>query len=428
MNRAKRIVPFVAFSLLLLVNVAAPTMAFSTNSPLLPDAHLPLRYIAPQQGHQGGGGNGGGKGGGGGSGGGSSSCTSTMPGAIGVAYTPSQIKTAYDYGTSTGAGETIAIIDAYGSSTLTSDVACFDSTFGLSASQLSIVTPFGKVHGSNSNWGLETTLDVEWAQAMAPAANILLIITPSASLSYLINDAVPYAVSQGANVISMSWGSYENQLSCSTLAQESAYFASATSAGAIPVAASGDNGAYNGNTLSVLYPASDPNVVSTGGTSLTTSSGQYSGEVVWDTSSTEATGGGVSSCFAEPSYQSNAGVTVSTVSGPQSVTGRVVPDVSYNADPYTGYWVFDTNGFTGWVQVGGTSAAAPQWSAIMADAKSAGASISGTSIHEQIYSLLGSSSVHDITQGNNNYYIATSGYDATTGVGTPVEISVVAAW
>lgn len=424
----KRAVPLIAFSLLLLVNVAAPTMAFSTNSPLLPDAHLPLRHIAPQQGHQGGGG-GGGKGGGGGSGGGSGSCTSTLPGAVGVAYTPSQIKTAYDYnGQYNGAGKTIAIIDAYGSSTLSSDLSCFDSTFGLPAATLSVVTPFGKVRGSNSNWGMETTLDVEWAHAMAPGASILLIITPSASLSYLINDAVPYAVNHGADVISMSWGSYEDQLSCTTWDQESAYFASAVSAGAIPVAASGDNGAFNGNTLSVLYPASDPNVVGTGGTSLTTSaSGAYSSEVVWDTSPTEATGGGVSTCFPEPSYQSSAGVTVTSASGPQPANGRVVPDVSYDSDPNTGYWVYDTNGFTGWVQVGGTSAAAPQWSAIFADAESAGASISGTSIHGQIYSLTGTS-IHDITSGNNNYYFATTGYDATTGVGSPVESAIVGAW
>ena len=121
-----------------------------------------------------------------------SSSPTTYPG-----YIPIQIWDAYQYSsngvynTSFGSGETIAIIDAYGSPTISSDVNTFDQQFGLPAINLQIVQPFGKV-SRNSGWALETSLDVEWAHAMAPAAKIVLIETPSASNTYLINDAVNY--------------------------------------------------------------------------------------------------------------------------------------------------------------------------------------------------------------------------------------------
>ncbi len=361
-----------------------------------------------------------------GGGGGGSTCTTTLPSANGVSYTPSQIKNAYSYSSANGAGETIAIIDAYGSPTLSSDLACFDTAFGLPTPSLKITEPWGAAKQKNSGWGLETSLDVEWAHAMAPAANILLIVTPSASFTYLVNDAVPYATSHGAKVISMSWGSAESSVGCSTESTESTYFANAVAAGAIPVGASGDNGANDGTGHpTVDYPSADPNVVGAGGTSLTlTGSGAYSGETVWNDAS-GATGGGVSTCFSEPTYQSSHNILVTTSSGSSTPTGRAVPDVSYNADPATGFWVYDTTGYSGWVQVGGTSAAAPQWSAILADALSAGDGINGGNIHGLLYGLIGTSSVHDITSGNNGYYYASQGYDACTGVGSPVESSVV---
>ena len=367
----------------------------------------------------------------GGGGGGGSSCTTTLPAPNGVAYTPSELQKAYSFNTAdTGRGETIAIIDAYGSPSLSSDLACFDSTFGLSAPTLKIVTPFGSVHGKNTGWGLETSLDVEWAHAMAPSATILLIVTPSSSLTYLINDAVPYAVSHGAKVISMSWGAAESTLGCATESTESVYFANAVSAGAILVGASGDSGANDGTSApTVDYPAADPNVVGAGGTTLTTTpTGTWGGEVVWNDAS-GATGGGVSACFGEPGYQSVHKILVTTA-GSVSTTpaGRAVPDVSYDASPYTGVWVYDTSGYSGWVQVGGTSAAAPQGSAIFADALSTGVTdLNGGSVHGLLYDLIGSGNVHDITSGNNGYYYASSGYDACTGIGSPVESGVISA-
>lgn len=390
---------------------------------LLPDAVPMLKVLPLHPGH----------GGGGGGGGGGSTCpTGTpSPGAGSVAYSPAQVQSAYGYSSATGSGETIAIIDAYGSSSLSSDLACFDKTFSLPAPTLSIVQPFGSPHGSNSGWGLETSLDVEWAHAMAPAASILLIVTPSASLTYLINKAIPYATQHGANVVSMSWGAAESSLGCTTESSEASYFSSAVGAGTLLVAASGDSGANDGTSSpTVDYPSADPSVVGAGGTSLTTT-GTYawSAEVAWNDAS-GATGGGVSTCFPEPTYQSSHGIQVTTSSGSSTPGGRAVPDVAYDASPYTGYWVYDTSGYSGWVQVGGTSAASPQWAAIFADtlsSPSATTSLSASNVHGLLYSLLGTSNVHDVTSGNNGAYYAGTGYDSCTGVGSPVEASVVSA-
>lgn len=383
----------------------------SASVSLLPDA-TPLFHVIPTKGGHGGGG------------GGSGGCTTTLPAPNGVAYAPAQVQKAYNYNTAvTGTGETIAIIDAYGDKSISSDLACFDQTFGLPAPpSLTVTVVGGSLRGSNSGWAMETALDVEWAHAMAPGAKILLLVTPSSSFTYMVNDAVPYAVSHGAKVISMSWGAAESSIGCSTENTEDTYFADATQAGAILVGASGDSGANDGtHSPTVDYPAADPNVVGAGGTDLaTTASGAWGSEVVWNDAS-GATGGGVSTCFSEPAYQASAGIHVTTSSGSSTPTGRAVPDVSYDASPYTGFWVWV--GGT-WNQVGGTSDAAPQWAAIFADAQSAGASVDGANVHSAIYSLP-SSDIHDITSGNNGYYYASAGYDACTGIGTPIEGSVI---
>ena len=360
-------------------------------------------------------------------GGGGSSAPTTYPG-----YIPIQIWDAYQYTSngvydpSYGSGETIAIIDAYGSPTISSDVNTFDNAFGLPAINLQIVQPFGKV-SRNSGWALETSLDVEWAHAMAPAAKIVLIETPSASNTYLINDAVNYAYNTThANVISMSWGEAQSGLTSAELAQYSSIFYYVASHGVIPVAASGDSGATDGtNSITVNYPSTDPSVVSAGGTSLvlnnpTSTGASYGYEYAWNSS-----GGGISTYFPEPLYQSNAHI---------NSTGRATPDVSYDANPNTGVWIYDTTtyeGLSGWIQVGGTSASAPQWSAIFADIKSIdGASaISGTNVHQILYSIYSSAdykiAFHDITIGYNGYYYAGPGYDEVTGIGSPVVYELI---
>ncbi len=356
-----------------------------------------------------------------------SSSPTTYPG-----YIPIQIWDAYQYtsngvyNTSFGSGETIAIIDAYGSPTISSDVNTFDQQFGLPAINLQIVQPFGKV-SRNSGWALETSLDVEWAHAMAPAAKIVLIETPSASNTYLINDAVNYAYNTThANVVSMSWGEAESQVSASSLAQFHSIFSYVASHGVILMGASGDNGAKDGTSSpTVDYPAADPAVVGAGGTTLvinnpTSSGGSWGTEYAWNSS-----GGGVSAYFSEPSYQSSAGI---------SLSGRGVPDVSYDANPNTGVWVYDSTvyqGLKGWIQVGGTSAAAPQWAAIFADAQAIQgySSINGGNVHQLLYSIYNSNNYgtafHDITVGYNGAYSAGTGYDEVTGIGSPIVYQLI---
>ncbi|MGC8546869.1 MAG: S53 family peptidase [Thermoplasmata archaeon] len=348
------------------------------------------------------------------------------------AYTPIQIWKAYNYtssgiySSSYGKGETIAIIDAYGSPTISSDVNYFDNYFGLPSVNLTIVTPFGKV-SKNGGWAMETSLDVEWSHAMAPAAHIVLIETPSASNTYLINDAVNYAVNvTHANIISMSWGEAESSLSSSDLSTYDSIFSYAEHHGVILVAASGDNGANDSTTSpTVDFPSADPNVVGAGGTTLnmknlSSTTGSYSSEYAWNSS-----GGGISAYFPEPSYQASAGI---------SISGRGVPDVSYDANPNTGFWIYDTTpyqGINGWGEVGGTSAAAPQWAAIFADSQYIDGynSINGQNVHNLIYSIYSSSNYllafHDITIGYNGYYYAGTGYDEVTGIGSPIVYELI---
>ena len=173
------------------------------------------------------------------------------------------------------------------------------------------------------------------------------------------------------------------------------------------------------------YPSTDPSVVSAGGTSLvlnnpTSTGASYGSEYAWNSS-----GGGISTYFPEPSYQSGAGI---------SASGRASPDVSYDANPNTGVWVYDTTtyeGLSGWIQVGGTSAAAPQWSAIFADIQSIDgtSAINGANVHQILYSIYSSSdystAFHDITVGYNGYYYAGSGYDEVTGIGSPIVYELI---
>mgnify|MGYP001626171500 FL=1 len=358
---------------------------------------------------------------------GSTNTPTTYPG-----YIPIQIWKSYQYtsnGTymaSYGKGITIAIIDAYGSPTIVNDVNYFDNYFNLPRINLTVLTPFGKV-SKNGGWAMETSLDVEWAHAMAPGANIVLIETPSASNTYLINDAINYAVNHThANIVSMSWGEAESLLTGSQLASYDSVFKYAAEHGVILVSASGDNGANDGTSSpTVDYPSADPYVVGAGGTTLnladlSSTNAVYSSEYAWNDS-----GGGISSYFPEPSYQVNAGI---------SISGRGVPDVSYDANPNTGVWIYDTTpyqGINGWGVVGGTSAAAPQWAAIFADIQSLkGTSIiNGQNVHTLLYNIYSSSNYniafHDITYGYNGYYYATSGYDEVTGIGSPVVYQLI---
>jgi subtilase family serine protease len=319
---------------------------------------------------------------------------------------PAQIKKAYGIpSTSQGAGQVIAIIDAYDDPNIESDLGVFSSTFGLPACTtangcFTKVYQNGTRPTADSGWAMEMSLDVEWAHAIAPQAKIILIEAANSSGS--LYQAINLAVANKATVISLSWGGSEFS---GETTYDTAYFKNLT----VPVfVSSGDSGA------GVSYPAASPYVISTGGTQLTLdSNGNYSSETAWSGS-----GGGISAYETEPSYQTGYPI-------PQNGKGRGVPDVAYNASPSTGYSIYDSYGQGGWLVVGGTSASAPQWAALTAIANSARTTnLSG--LNTVLYNAAKTSSstlFNDITRGTNGNcgYLCTAqtGFDYITGFGTP---------
>ena len=334
--------------------------------------------------------------------------TSTTP----TGLTPAQVKAAYGFSSvkfgsvvGNGAGQTIAIVDAYNDPNIKSDLAKFDATFGLAAPpSFKVVNQSGgtTLPQSDRGWAGEIALDVEWAHAIAPAANILLVEASSATMSAL-DAALDYARSAtGVVVVSNSWGGSE----FSTEKSQDVHFTTpAGHAGVTFTVAAGDSGA------GAEYPSSSPDVLSVGGSTLRlTSTGAYSSESVWS-----GGGGGTSRYEGVPSYQSSLGVSM-----------RGAPDVSYDANPSTGFAVYDTYGGSGWAQYGGTSAGAPQWAALIAIADQ-GRALAGKSslanAQDALYSL-SRSDFHDIASGSNGYR-ATSGYDLASGLGSPIANLVI---
>lgn len=372
-------------------------------------------------------------------------------------YTPQEMYRAYNVGQVlasgiTGRGHAIVIIDAFGSPTITHDLEVFDHTFGLpdppSFRQLAPLgsVAFNPANAAMAGWADETTLDVEWAHALAPGAGIVLLTSPVdetqglQGLSQFL-ELERYALShQLGDIISQSWGTTENTLfTPSGQAMLDAYnqfYAEAAQQHVTVLASAGDNGTANATTSgkqiypfpTVLFPASSPWVTAVGGTSLNLSTqGAYQSEVVWNSGPTAgATGGGVSQYFAQPDYQKGLPPLDQTLLHGK----RGVPDIAYDADPHTGNLVYESfrgGNQVGYVIFGGTSIGAPQWAGIIADAdQMAGHSLGF--LNEALYRLgLSADSTrafHDIVQGNNGQsgvagYSATPGWDATTGWGTP---------
>lgn len=307
-------------------------------------------------------------------------------------YSPTTIATAYGFSTSGGTTQTIAIVDAYGASTITSNLQSFSSTFGLPSCTQSngCFTKVNQTGGTSypratSGWALEQSLDVEWAHSLAPRAHILLVEATSASFTNLLA-AVRYGAAH-ANYVSMSWGGTD-------FAGEATYDSNFTKTGVSYFAASGDTAS------SVIYPSSSPDVVSVGGTTLTATGGQWKSETAWSTA-----GGGCSS------YE-----TASTAQSPDSAglcgTHRATPDISLDANPYTGVAVYDTErlttGQSGWIQVGGTSASTAM---IAAHATETAKAVNASTVYG------GTLKVYDVTTGSNGHP-CTNGYDLCTGVGS----------
>ena len=320
-------------------------------------------------------------------------------------FTPAQLVAAYGInqvsfaGTAAnGAGQTIAIVDAYNDPTIASDLHAFDLQFGLADPHLTVVSQNGGQNAlPSATWQLEESLDVEWAHAIAPGANIVFVTTNSAAYSDLFA-GVKYAASlPNVSVISLSWGGPESR---AETAYDNILTTPSGHAGITYFASSGDSGAPGG------FPASSPNVVAVGGTTLTMSGTSYGSESAWSGS-----GGGQSAYEPEPAYQRSV----------QNTGYRTTPDVAFDANPSSGFSVYDST--SGWVKVGGTSAAAPSWAGIAAIINQ-GRALSGQAVYNSNSFLsalykLPSADFHDITTGSNGI-AAKAGYDEVTGLGSPI--------
>jgi len=305
---------------------------------------------------------------------------------------PGTIKSVYNYSTSStaGAGQTIAIVDAYDDPTAESDLATFSSQYELPACTTANGC-FKKVdqNGGSSyprkdaGWALEISLDVQWAHAIAPGAKILLVEASSNSFTNLLA-AEDYA-KMHAGYVSNSWGGSE-------FSGESSYDSYFAQLGVSFFVSSGDSG------LPAQYPSASPNVISVGGTTLNFSGTSFLSETGWSGS-----GGGCSVYEAANGSQSTGQVNCNGK--------RATPDVSLDADPASGVSVYDTTryqGQSGWFRVGGTSASSPMWAG-----RSAGAGVTVNSVYVYGNSI----TYRDITSGNNGAN-ALDGYDLVTGLGS----------
>ena len=403
---------------------------------------------------------------------------SSTPGGL----SPNQVRGAYGMGSYTGTvlsngvafsngqggqipgdgrGQTIAIIDAYDDPNAASDLNAFSTYFGLptfggsgnptftkfnqrgQTTNLPGTDPNGPWSGSGgSTWEMEESLDIEWAHAMAPLANIDLFEAQTGGLSDLVTAVAAADGIQGVDVISMSWSVSEFS---TEMADDSVYFttpsghlggSAAVGGTELPggitfLTSSGDSG----DSSPLQYPSASPNVITVGGTSLAVSGS--SPNYTWGSESGWAdSGGGISGYERQPSYQIGLVSQFSTKK-------RTYPDVSADANPNTGVALYDSWDFSGggtshWLStaMGGTSLACPLWAGMIAISDE-GLAISGqgsldgpTQTLPALYQLYQTPATyaadfHDITSGNNGYAAGT-GYDLVTGIGSPIGNNIVA--
>ena len=410
--------------------------------------------------------------------------------STGACYDPYQMRHAYTVDSViasgyTGKGRTIVIIDAYQSPNIQQQLNVYNTFYGLpglngtgnpsdpslgSFTQVAPdgLTPFVPGDPNMTGWAEEISLDVLWAHAIAPGANIVLVLSKTNN-DVDIQSALQYAVDHNlGDVISMSFGENESCMDPDILSAQHAAFAAATLKGITLFASSGDQGAAqttcDGNSWvqAASSPASDPLVTGVGGTELHAAGyclpalgcdpaanplpGTYQGEIAWNEGppygdfqpffdSTLATGGGFSVLYDEPPYQK------ATIHGGKQ---RAVPDVAYSAAVLHGVLTYlDIPGVpVGFYRFGGTSAGAPQWAAItaIADQKAGGRlGFLNSAIYQVGKVKKAQDSLHDITSGTNSAvefdaadnpvnvvgFNAGPGWDATTGLGSPLYTTLV---
>jgi subtilase family serine protease len=377
-------------------------------------------------------------------------------------YSPQEMRRAYGLDRLLGAGvdgkgQTIVIIDSYGSPTIREDLKRFDRGYGLpDPPSFTVLAPLGTVpwdpnkYPDEPGWAGEVTLDVEWAHAIAPGASIVLLTSPVDETEGVQGLPEFLALEEYAldhhlgNIISQSWGATENTLFKNTAGPDGprviqdfqAFYARAVQQHVSVLCAEGDSGSADVEIDGVTYypypvvdfPCTSPLVTSVGGTSLyLDTSGDYLYETVWN-DSIGAGGGGISQLFREPLYQQ-----LSLPSRLERKLGgmRGVPDISYNGGCFTTivtYSSYPGGGEPGWYYVCGTSEGAPQWAGIVADVNQKIGHPIGW-LNPILYAIGGAGQFdqigRDITVGNNAFapgvpgYSATRGWDLASGWGTP---------
>ena len=368
-------------------------------------------------------------------------------------YTPAQIRGAYHLRPLTraginGTGESIVIVDSFGSPTIGHDLRVFDRRFGLPAPWLKIIHPAGRIPrfkqtGNRINWAYETTLDVEWAHAMAPRARIVLAETPVSenegrSGFPQIETAEKYVLAHRlGGVISQSFGATEETFPKGTIRPlRGAYLEAARKANRVTVvSASGDFGATDyHNGLKTFYtkrvtswPASDPLVTAVGGTNvvLTAKGRRARPDQVWnDPGFPSASGGGKSVIFGRPPYQNKYAA--------KTGKHRGVPDISMSASCSHPVDIYESFSGRGWKVICGTSEATPLFAGVIALADQLAGHWLGA-INADLYRLAAQSKsgIVDVTRGNNTVHFrqhgkaytvrgwkAVRGYDLASGLGT----------
>ena len=333
-------------------------------------------------------------------------------------YTPPQVAEAYNFpAKASGAGQTIGIIEL-GGGYRKADLTAYFKTLGLAAPAVTAVSVNkGKNKPSKaSSADGEVMLDIEVAASVAPGAKVAVYFAPNTDQGFL--DAITTAVHDAANkpsVISISWGGPESNWTAQSMTAMDAACQSAAALGITITVAAGDNGSTDGGTgNNVDFPASSPHVLACGGTKLDANGATIVSEVVWNelANNEGATGGGVSNVFALPSWQTKVQVPAAMT----STGGRGVPDVAGDADPTTGYTI-RVDGQT--MVIGGTSAVAPLWAGLVAVANRQLGTQVGF-IQPAIYAAKAASAFNDITHGNNGAFSAGPGWDACSGLGSPI--------
>jgi kumamolisin len=332
-----------------------------------------------------------------------------------TSYTPAQVAAAYQFPPGDGTGQTIGLIELGGGYTDAEIAAYFTSAGITRTGTLTAVgvdsaanAPDGNPNGADG----EVQLDIQVAGVVAPGANIVVYFGPNQGSGF--HNAISQAVNDATNnvsIISISWGGPESTYAQQDLDAIDQALAQAATLGITVCVASGDNGSSDGQTDGqphVDFPASSPNALACGGTSLPTAGT----EIAWnDGTNGGASGGGYSASFALPTWQS----------GTVQNTMRGVPDVAGNADPATGYQI-SVDGTP--AIIGGTSAVAPLWAGLVALVNQSLGRRTGF-INPLLYQ--NPAAFNDILSGNNGAYQAVPGWDPVTGLGSPLGGRIITA-